>query len=65
MQQRKKKNQNTQAHVKLLNMEETSVGSLSLDTSQKAQDSALPKARSTRDLGTCHAIGFRPEEFVL
>lgn len=31
---------------------------------QKAQDSAVLKARSTRDLGICHATGFRPEEFV-
>ena len=59
-----KEKKTTQAHIKLLNVEETSVGSLSLDTLQKAQDSAVPKARSTKDLSTCHAFGFRPEEFV-
>lgn len=62
MQQRRKKK--NQTHIELLNVEETSIGSLSLDTLQKAQDSAVPKARSTRDLGACNAIGFRPEEFV-
>lgn len=54
----------TQAHIKLLNGEETSVGSLCLRASQKAQDSAVLKARSTRDRGFCHTTGFRPEEFV-
>lgn len=59
-----KKKTKTQAHIKLLNGEETSVGSLCLSASQKAQDSAMLKARSTRDRGFCHTTGFRPEEFV-
>lgn len=52
------------AHIKLLNVEETTDGSLNLKTLHKAEGSAVPKAKSSEDLGTFHAIGFRPEELV-
>lgn len=52
------------AHIKLLNVEETTDGSLNLKILHKAEGSAVQKAKSSEDLGTFHAIGFRPEELV-